>query len=595
MKKVLNATFALAMAASLTACTSGESSAPAASSSKETISGVFTGTAPGRNGDITVEVTLTDSTITDVTVKEHAETFAVGCGMEETPIEALPAKITANNSIAVDNVSGATLSSFGVKNAVTKALEAAGADTADYMTVPAADTVESEYNVDVVVVGAGGAGLSAAIEAANNGAKVLVLEKNSITGGSTTVSGGKTLASGTVLQKEQGIEDSADQLYEYMTSLGNNENTDDEVLRTFVDNSASAIDFMLENGVLFGEVERTHASLPIWRVHNAKDGYWMNSANGGWITVGLTDSCKKTGTEILFNTPATELIVNNGTVAGVKAKHGDQDVTVNAKAVILTCGGFEYDFETMAAAQTLAGLEPTNITTAGCGNTGDAIRMASAVNAEYSTDAGASYTYVSFTCGAGIYEEAGLILCEDGHRVCNEYSYQYEWTKYLVQHDSSIAWYVTDADDPNQMIQYGMSLDSTLKADTVEELAAQMGVDPETLKTTIDTYNASCQSGTDAEFGKPAEFLNELTGTLFAIRMDRSYSFTFGGLKTNKEAEVIDKNGNAIPNLYAAGECALYSLLGTSPEISYPSCGTAIGNDVVFGRIAGANAAALAN
>lgn len=567
-----------------------ESSKGASTNSTTFVEGEYTGTTKGRNGDITVNVTVDKEGIKAIEVTNQEETYGVGYGMDTTPIELIPNEIVRTQSLNVDMVSGATITSNAVKAAVINALES-GNMSADLLNAEytSQETVEAEYNVDVVVVGGGVAGLTSAIVAAQKGADVLLLEKVGITGGSTTVSGGKTLAAGTKYQEAQGIKDSSEDLYEYMTSLGNT--GDDNIVKLFTEKTADAIEWMETNGVEFQDVERTHISLPTWRVHNDKGSGWMLNGKGGEIIVPLTNTAEKDGVKILYNTPATDLIVKDGNVVGVKADHKGNEVIVNAKSVILATGGFTNNQELLQISNERWGLEPCNISSAGVGTTGDGHMMAEKAGAVVDYSVGPSYTYVSFTCGAGIYEEAGLVVTEEGKRVVNEYSYQYNQTAALVNAGSSKAYYITDADDPNQMIQYGISLETTPKAETVEELAELIGVDPTTLKETVETYNTYCQNGKDEEFGKPAEYLNELTGTLYAIEYNRSMSFTFGGIKTNEKAQAINAEGTPINGLYAVGECAFYSLLGVDAEVNYPSCGTAIADGVVFGIIAGEEAA----
>lgn len=551
--------------------------------------GTFEGVAKGRNGDIKVNVTTTKDGVDKIDVVEHTETYGVGYGMETTPIELITKEVVRTQSLNVDAVSGATITSSALKAAITNALENGNMDAEildkEYVSE---EKVDSEYNVDVVVVGAGVAGLTSAISAATNGSNVLLLEKVGITGGSTTVSGGKTLAAGTKWQEAQGIKDTPQDLYNYMTSLGNSGN--EEIVKLFAENTAGAIDWMEANGVKFQDVERTHISIPTWRVHNDLGSGWMLNGKGGEIIVPLTNKASELGVNILYNTPATDLILEDGAVVGVKASHKGQEVIVKANNVILATGGFTNNQELLAISNERWGLDECFVSSAGVGTTGDGHIMAENAGAVVDYSVGPSYTYVSFTCGAGINEEAGLIVSEDGKRVVNEYSYQYNQTAALVNAGSSKAFYIADQDDVNPMIQYGMSLENTPKADSPEELAKLIGIDSEVLKETIETYNEYCRNGVDEEFGKPKEFLNELTGTLYAIQYDRSMSFTFGGIKTNEKAEAINADGNPIKGLYAVGECAFYSLLGVETEVNYPSCGTAIADGVVFGIIAGEEA-----
>ena len=150
------------------------------------------------------------------------------------------------------------------------------------------------------------------------------------------------------------------------------------------------------------------------------------------------------------------------------------------------------------------------------------------------------------------------------------------------------AYYIASAADPNPTVQYGMTLDSTISADTPEELAEKLDMDKDVFAASIERYNALCDAGNDEDFGKPAEFMQKLEGTLYAIPLTRSFTVTFDGLVTDTQSHVLDENNSPIPGLYAAGEVAFTGLFGDE----YPSCGLAIGASVRYGRIAGVNAAA---
>ena len=554
--------------------------------------GIYEGTGTGMGGELDVSVTIENDAIADVQITLQNETYGVGTGMPTSPVETLPALIVENQSVEVDSVGGATLTSNAIKNAVSDALSQAGADETMFHDPVAAEFYDETYDVDVVVAGGGLAGLCAALSAAQNGASVLLVEKEGIPGGSTTVSGGKLLGAGTKYQEEQGIEDSADALIEYMLSLGNTGNED--TVHLFCEKSADAIDWLHENGVDFTDVERIHSSIEAWRVHNVKDGGWMLQGKGGSITVPMTEAVMNAGVTILYNTAAVTLLQDDTEkVTGLKAVHNDQEITVNAKNVILCTGGFAnnqaYTSEVMAS---YAYLTPDYmVSSSGVGNTGDGITMAREAGAWTDTTPGGSVTYVDFTSGIGVGEEAGLIVDPLGARLCNEYSYQYVLSAEMAKRGFNTAFYITDADDPYPTAQYGMTLENTIKAESPAELAQLIGIDEETLTNTIETYNGYCASGNDEEYGKPADYLNELTGTLYAFPMSPAVSFTFGGIMTDDDAHVLKEDGTIIEGLYAAGETAFARLLGTEVGVNYPSCGTSLTNDTVFGQIAGANAA----
>ncbi|MEG0852553.1 MAG: FAD-dependent oxidoreductase, partial [Angelakisella sp.] len=427
MKKILAIILSCLIVASTAACgnNAASSSVPAtAGTAAQYKAGTYSITTNGMKGEMTVDVTFSDTAITDVKVTDHKETYGIGYGLDTTPIEAVPAQIVETQSLDVDMVSGATLTSTFLVNAVSEAVEKAGGDVTALKaqrTRPAPQ--DATYDVDVVVVGGGSAGLAAAIEAAENGADVLILEKQGIVGGATTRSGGKLMANGTETQKTQGISDSNEQMFEYLKSVGG-DFINDEKLKTFVDNSLDTFNWMVDMGVQIKDVEPIHSSLPTWRVHNVVGGGGMTDGHGGQLIVPMMEKYKKVDGDIVYNVTANELLVNeNKEVIGVKgAKADGSTVTVNAKSVILATGGYASNREMMKPYSDFTEKYSTQVPK---GNVGDGITMAEAVGAQIYQNPGVQVVYVSYTCGVGINEESGLIVSEDGKRVENEYTYQY--------------------------------------------------------------------------------------------------------------------------------------------------------------------------
>ena len=550
--------------------------------------GVYTATTNGMHGsEMVVDVTFDETSITDVKVVSHGETYGIGYGMDTTPIETIPSKIVETQSLDLDTVTGATLTTTFLINAVKDAVTQAGGTVENLATKTEATKGEDQsYDVDVVVVGGGVAGISAAIEAAANGADVLILEKQSIVGGATTRSGGKLMANGTDIQKAEGIEDSNELMYDYLKEVGG-DLIDDEKLKGFVDNSLETYNWMVDMGVKVQDVEPIHSSLTPYRVHNTEGGGGMTDGHGGQIIVPMMNKYNELDGDILYNVTANELLTNdNNEIVGVKglAKDGST-VTVNAKSVILATGGYAQNKEMMERYSEFTNGYSTQVPT---GNVGDGITMAEAVGAQIFDSPSTQTVYVSYTCGVGINEESGLIITEDGKRFVNEYTYQYHVGDAMRKENSSLGYYIATSNDPTPTVQYGMSLDSTVSADSIEELAKLIDIDPATLKATVDRYNELCEKGVDEDFGKPADKMYPITGEkYYAIKLNPAVTVTFGGIVTDIESRVLDTNNNPIKGLYAAGETAFEGLFGTE----YPGCGVAISAGSYYGRVAGENAA----
>ncbi len=551
--------------------------------------GTYTATAKGKIADITVEVTFTENAIADVKVVSHNETLGLGYGVSTAPIDMFPGQIVANQTLAIDVVTNATVTGNAILAAVADAVNQAGGD-AEVLKKAEAKVAGEEivYDVEIVVVGAGAAGLSAALTAQEKNANVLVLEKGGITGGSTVRSGGKILAAGTPWQEKQGYTDTPEMMYEYLMSFDRDDIMNEELVMTFSKGSAENLQWLEDRGVQVQDVEYIHSALTPWRVHNTMGGGGQTSGHGGQITAPLTNRYEGNGGKIVYNCRATELITNEaGTVVGVKAVMTDgTPVTVNAKSVILATGGYAKNEEMLDKYEdflpnNLYGTVPNTCV-------GDGLVMATAIGAKNFDAPGLQLVYVSYDCYCGINEESGLIVSEDGLRVVDEYTYQSHVATALADAKSTCGYYIAAkkggyAVEPYPMIQWGVTMEHVPHAATIGELAEKIGVDKAALEATVARYNELCAKGVDEDFGKPAQYMIPVEGDeYYAFRMTPGTSVTFGGLEIDVNARVLDTNNQPIPGLYAAGEVAFTGLF----DAEYPCCGMAIGSAVYYGRVA---------
>ena len=557
--------------------------------------GTYTATAKGKIADITVEVTFTENAIADVKVVSHNETLGLGYGVSTAPIDMFPGQIVANQTLAIDVVTNATVTGNAILAAVADAVNQAGGD-AEVLKKAEAKVAGEEivYDVEIVVVGAGAAGLSAALTAQEKNANVLVLEKGGITGGSTVRSGGKILAAGTPWQEKQGYTDNADMMYEYLMSFDRDDIMNEELVMTFSKGSAENLQWLEDRGVQVQDVEYIHSALTPWRVHNTMGGGGQTSGHGGQITAPLTNRYEGNGGKIVYNCRATELITNEaGTVVGVKAVMTDgTPVTVNAKSVILATGGYAKNEEMLDKYEdflpnNLYGTVPNTCV-------GDGLVMATAIGAKNFDAPGLQLVYVSYDCYCGINEESGLIVSEDGLRVVDEYTYQSHVATALADAKSTCGYYIAAkkggyAVEPYPMIQWGVTMEHVPHAATIGELAGMIGVDAAALEATVARYNELCAKGVDEDFGKPAQYMIPVEGEeYYAFRMTPGTSVTFGGLEIDLDGHVLDTNNQPIAGLYAAGEVAFTGLF----DAEYPCCGMAIGSAVYYGRVAAMSAVA---
>ena len=559
--------------------------------------GTYTGTGTGHGGPVTVEVTVSEDSIDDIQVKESAESTYIG----EVAAEHVIADVLDYQSLAVDAVGGCTISRAGFVEAITDALTQAGADIDELkkVEIPEKTGEERTIDTDVVVIGSGGAGLTAAIQAAYDGADVVVLEKLPRVGGSTLTSSAMLVVGGSKLQEEAGIEDSVQNVIDYFTERGEGI-ADEEWIKFYAENANEILDWYIDLGVNYiKDLVLIQGTATIPRAHMPVD-------SGRELIPRLVEEAEKNGVQILTETPAVSLIQDeNGAVTGVNAEDHGAAVTVNAKAVIIATGGYGWN------ADLVAEYAPDAVG-AWCvgspGSTGDGLLMGMDAGADTVFKDGfigwkvVSPAYGHTTAvGAPIYGAANLIVNESGKRFGDE-SLDYPFLYDEMVADGSDTFYfifdsgdketkdlVNNVSDTVNNLELGVEAGVAFKADTLEKLAETSGLTD--LAATVEAYNAAIDAGEDTEFGRDTSTMIKIqNGPFYALQCKRAILGTFGGLNTNITGEVVTAEEEAIPGLYAAGEVANGEFF---PKM-YPSSGAALGEAVIFGREAGRSAAAYA-
>ena len=585
MKKKLSLSLALLFLLSACSPAAKPSPTPAPSETAKPsayTAGTYTATLKGHNGDLTLSVTVDDERITSASVTEHTETRGIG----DYAINAITEAIVEGQTLQVDTLSGATITSATVLAAAKDCLTQAGADVTTLSSNgPAATPKDAEYSCDVVVAGAGAAGLSAAYEAAKAGAKVIVVEKQSIPGGSTARSGGSIQAAATRLQASLGVEDTPEAFAQFLIQRGEG-HVNEEKLTLLAEKSSSTIDWLESLGVTFApELQALHRSIKPDRGHSAKDHVGIASGAGGELTDMLYQDCQKECITFLFDTPAVSLIQNDKTFTGISCRSKDGSaVTISAKATVLATGGFDKNPELVAEyAPVCAGA----VCSVPNGNVGDGLVMARNAGAKIVAGGGAVVLFMDLTTFSG--ESGGLFVLADGSRFMDESSFWFVRTKTLMDLGQDRLFYITDASTDktgnyDDLVKSG----KIFAGNSPEELAQHLGMDPAVLAATVRRYNDLCTKGVDEDFGKDAEFLKNVDPQqIYAIPFKNNSSGTFGGPITDLEGRVLASDDTVIPGLYAAGEVANGDLLWQE----YPGSGTSLSINFTFGRIAGQTAA----
>ena len=593
------------------------------------VSGTFSGTARGMNGDVEVALTLEDGKIAGVAIEGASETAGIG----DKAIEQLSKDIAASGSIAVDTLSGATVTSNAILTAAAAALTSAGLNPGDYRTVSEGLTAEDAvYDCDIVVVGAGGAGMTAAITAAGAGKSVIVLESQAMVGGNSVRSTGGMNAAKTKAQDsndfteaaglEKTLKTAADsyadhevitalaatvaeqwaayqaepagyfdsvELMELDTLIGGKGINDPALVAALVENSEASIDWLASIGADLPSVG-SFGGASVKRIHRPVNAEGKTVSVGSFIVPVLEKSAQDHGVQILLNTTAGSILTDeSGAAAGVIAtgKNGET-ITVNAGAVILATGGFGANLDMVVSYQPgLAGFMTTNAP----GIRGQGIGMAAALGAAtVDMDQIQIHPTVQFDSAAliteGLRGDGAILVNAEGRRFTDEVGTRDVVSAAEVAQTGGYSWLVIDQAmaDASAVIQGYIKAGYAIEGADYAALADAIGVDAADFTATMEAWNKAVRDKNDPDFGRTS-FAGELnTAPYYAIKVTAGVHHTMGGLLIDPSAQVLNADKQPIPGLFAAGEVT------GGVHGANRLGGNAVADFVVFGRIAGQSA-----
>lgn len=608
------------------------------------VPGTYEAQAPGYGGELKFSVTVSANAIEAIEFISGNETKTVGT----VAIDEIPARVLAAQTLGVDTISGATVSSNGVLTAIERALVAAGAGK----TALWAKKVEltagepEEYTADVVIIGGGGAGISAASAASELGSSVILIEKNDILGGNMKGSGGAINAViPEVFSKVETISGQIDtlktfldykpeecgefgetlktlqaQIEEYLAGDttymfdsielhmmqmyfgGLRKNLDGEVyhadldmVRTFCENAPKALDWVKNDWKMEFKDGLNTIYGGLW-----KRGYFPVEPNGVGYFLSGVPFAESHGAQLMTGITGKELIVNDdGRVVGVKAvKKDGTAVTLHAnKGVVLATGGYAGNTKLVQELDNYwnGGIPDTLGTTNTSGITGDGLKMATAVGANL---VGTDFTQllpsmhpVPGVKGPNTNPETTIFVNKNGRRFVNEYAERDVAVLEVFKQPGSM-YYTIDDDhmtptvDPINL-EYLVSNGFIWRADSIEDLAAQIDMDPSALRETVDNYNSYVDQGKDPEFGKNVLTSKIETPPFYAVPRTPGLHHTMGGVQIDTQGRVISVDGQPIAGLYAGGEVT-GGIQGANRL-----GGNATADAIVFGRIAGTSASEM--
>lgn len=508
-------------------------------------------------GAFEVTLTCSDTAIEDIQIGENAETAMVGTAA----LDIVRDRVLQNQSLALDAVSGATYSSTGLLIALENLAEQAGADIDALTNVPVdVDTyADRPREADVLVVGGGLAGATAAIAARQGGADVILLEALDFTAGNSSLSSGNLLLGGTSVQAAAGIEDDAETFYTWIMEKSEYEKDPDQS-RLIADNCQAMIDWWAGIGIGMNPDVTTTEGSDVLRNHNFADGI-------GGALQKMAQAMDDLGVDIRYSTKGVDLVTNeSGAVTGVVAvDRTGNEVVYSAPSVVLASGGFAANHDMIVehwgddyATLVYGGLK---------GMDGAMLQAAMKLGAQTvdmdvpHVDATLEVTHAIAVTTRMLSDCGGILIRQGtGHRFVDEARDHCEQAA-TAMHDLGDEYYYEIYDNNAQTVSSSTSykfkaynnMGLTSVFDSVEAMAEGLGVDADALQETIDAYNAAVRGEQLDEFGRET-FYQELAAPFYTQKVSNGVACTVGGVKVNISMQALDTNGEPIPGLYVIGE-----------------------------------------
>lgn len=476
------------------------------------------------------------------------------------------------------------------------------------MNADNANTTTDYPGWDVIVIGGGGAGLSAALSAAENGASVLLFESENVLGGSTQLSAGIFTAAGTSVQAALGIEDSPEHFFQHYMDL-NKWQLNPGLINTFCENSGPALEWLISHGLEVPARESTNAHMAglcragvedLWRGHVPKD-------QGYGIVQVLERACRAAGIDIILNTRVEALISREGRVTGVSVD-GEK---IHSNAVVIASGGFARNRELIERYYPYAlHAEDSLFVVAAEGSRGDHISFGHQVDAAIVGENDGlmlptAYFQTRHHWEAGFPPPSRIHINSDGRRFMDEDA-SYAVSPGLIDAQHGTTWMIFD-DLARRMLPEGfvdwnpenilteIRAGRMIKAETLPDLARKLGIPEQAMETTVTRWNRELPRGKDPDFlrtrslaAKGSQPLEPIDAPPFyaARYLPAELVCTHTAPEIDSRAQVLNRYGVPVPGLFAAGEAG-GGVLGTT----YVGGGNAVSNAVTMGKIAGANAA----
>ena len=559
--------------------------------------GSYKGIGIGYGGDIETLVNIVDGKIEKIEFTSHNETPVIS----DPAFIHVTANIVENNTILVPNVKGCSMTSRGIREAVKSALVASGEDNAELeklivevesleKIVVNKRKIKAEEIFDVVIVGAGGAGLAASITAATAGAKVVLLEKMAAVGGNTLISMGGVNIPGNTAQGIKKIEDSPELYFNDALEGGDGENNQ-ELFKLLAHNALPTYKWLREEiGVEFKEGELIHFgghSVPRAAVFKGK--YAVE------LITKLKKKAVELGVDIRTGVKAENLILDGGKVVGLEALDTGKKVKFNAaRGVIFTTGGFSGNIEMRKKYN--PDLDERYKTTNQSGITGDGHVICEEIGVDFvhmsyiQTFPIADPSTGALSHVGGSRFDGAILVNKSGKRFVEELERRDVVSQGILSQEGGVAYLVWSKEVEaiaNRTVENKSEVEKLKRNNlfvegTLEECAKALEVDIEELKKTLDRYNNFVEAGKDEEFNRRGDLVSIKEGIFYIQVVAPAVHHTMGGVSIDTDNRVL-KNGSIVEGLYAAGEI-VGGIHGTNRL-----GGNAITDILVFGKRAGEN------